>query len=207
MKLEQSQLDYIKTRGSNYDRKYGMFQSLLDKLPNTIPTVVELFGGTGIETHYLDVNKEIDTHIIADKDLRCAEILKSTYPNKTILNVDVMTSDFPTYECDLLVCDSVFNNAEYSNIVNLINRFDFKYLILTNTGVFHVRFDKSLSYERYWDELTSRLSNDGLYTKDVIYSFDFGMMLITKSPQKVNVEKLVKGRISTAWREYVEGVI
>ena len=40
MKLEQSQLDYLKKRGSNYDRKYRMFELLLEKIPNKLDYVL-----------------------------------------------------------------------------------------------------------------------------------------------------------------------
>lgn len=206
MKLEQSQLDYLKERGSNYDRKYRMFELLLNELPNKLDRVIELFGGVGIQSYYLQQNKEIKNHIAIDQDERCNIIAKNLIPCIERINCDCF--NYQTQEkVDLLVCDSVFNNKEFDNIINLINKFNFDYLILTNTGVFNVRFNKQMSYEQYWNTLASRMESHGLYINKIVYSCDFGLMLVKKTkPTNIIVEKLNNNDVSKIWRKYTKEI-
>ena len=203
MKLEQSQLDYLKDRGSNYDRKYRMFELLLDKIPSNLDTVVELFGGVGIQSYYLQRDKNIANHITIDQDSECNAMFNKLMPSITRIHGNCFNYE-NSDKIDLVVCDSVFNKKEFEHIVSLVNKFDFDYLILTNTGVFNVRFNKDLSYEQYWSDLIKRLQQYNLYTSDVVYSSDFGMMLIRKDNYcNANVGKLYKNDVSKDWREYI----
>lgn len=206
MELGQSQLDYLMKRGSNYDRKYKMFELLIEKIPDRLGTVVELFGGVGIQSWYLQREKYIDNHISIDIDDVCNKISNKMLP--AVNRISCNCFDYlNTNKIDLLVCDSVFNKKEFENIVRLVSNFDFDNLILTNTGVFNVRFNKQLTYEQYWNELVKQLANYGLYVSDIVYSSDFGMMLIRrKKRETVSINKLVKGMVSKDWREYVSEV-
>lgn len=206
MKLEQSQLDYLKKRGSNYDRKYRMFELLLEKIPNKLDYVLELFGGVGIQSWYLQNMKDINKHISIDIDEHCNSISNKMLPNVNRINCNCFNYD-DDVKVDLIVIDCVFNKKEFNNIVGLVNKFDFDYLILTNTGVFNVRFNKQLSYEQYWSDIIAQLQNNNLFTSDVVYSSDFGLMLIKKTKSdNVTVEKLSNGNISKDWRKYVNEV-
>lgn len=203
MKLEQSQLDYLHKRDKNYDKKYRIFELLLGRIPSKLDLVLELFGGVGIESYYLQQNKEIVNHISIDKDEKCNEISRLLLPNVNRLNCDSFEYQNKDH-IDLLVCDSFFNKGVFNDVVNLVNKFDFNHLILTDTGVFSVRFHKNMTYEKYWSELIKRLSEKGLYVSDVIYTVEFGMLLIRKEKQEsVSVEKLDNDNLSTAWRNYV----
>lgn len=204
MKLEQSQLDYLYKRGKNYDKKYRIFELLLNKIPQELNLVVELFGGVGIESYYLQKNKKIVEHISIDKDIDCNKLSKQLLPNVTCLNFDSFEYENNKH-IDLLVCDSsAFNKNVFDDIANLVNKFDFDYLILTNTGVFNVKLNKNMTYDKYWSELIEQLSERGLYTSDVIYTVDFGMMLVRKQKQNnVSIEKLSNDNLSTMWRSYV----
>lgn len=206
MKLEQSQLDYLSERGGNYDRKYKMFELLLDEIPNQLNVVLELFGGVGIQSYYLQQKKKITNHMAIDQDERCNDIAKSLMPCVNRINKNCF--DY-LYEgkIDLLVCDSVFNNKEFDNIVGLINKFDFDYLILTNTGVFNVRFNKQISYEQYWNTLVNHMADYGLYVNNIIYSCDFGLMLVRKiKMQDIIIKKLEHNNISRNWRGYIKEI-
>lgn len=206
MELSQSQLDYLKNRGSNYDRKYRMFEIMLDKIPYKLDNVLELFGGVGIQSWYLQNIKDIVNHVSIDMDDDCNAISNKMLPNVNRLCIDSFSYE-DADKVALLVHDSVFNNKEFNNVVELVNKFDFDNLILTNTGVFHVRFDKSMTYEKYWDCLIDQLAECGLLVSDVVYSTDFGMMLIRKSAvAKASVCKLAKGDVSKDWRKYVDEV-
>ena len=206
MKLEQSQLDYLKKRGSNYDRKYRMFELLLEKIPNKLDYVLELFGGVGIQSWYLQNMKDINKHISIDIDEHCNSISNKMLPNVNRINCNCFNYD-DDVKVDLIVIDCVFNKKEFNNIVGLVNKFDFDYLILTNTGVFNVRFNKQLSYEQYWSDIITQLQNNNLFTSDVVYSSDFGLMLIKKTKSdNVTVEKLSNGDFSKDWRKYVNEV-
>ena len=206
MKLEQSQLDYLKKRGSNYDRKYRMFELLLEKIPNKLDYVLELFGGVGIQSWYLQNMKDINKHIFIDIDEHCNFISNKMLPNVNRINCNCFNYDDDA-KINLIVIDCVFNKKEFNNIVDLVNKFDFDYLILTNTGVFNVRFNKQLSYEQYWSDIIAQLQNNNLFTSDVVYSSDFGLMLIKKTKSdNVTVEKLSNGDFSKDWRKYVNEV-
>ena len=203
MKLEQSQLDYLYKRGKNYDKKYRIFELLLDRIPQKFNLVLELFGGVGIESYYLQQNKEIVKHISIDKDEDCNKLSRQSLPN--IIRLNCNSFEYENNEhIDLLVCDSTFNKNVFAEVVNLVNKFDFDYLILTNTGVFNVKLNKNMTYEKYWSELIKQLSEHGLHTSDIIYTVDFGMMLIKKEKQdNVSIEKLDNDNLSKTWRSYI----
>lgn len=204
MKLKQSQLSYLCERGRNYDRKYRMFELLIDKIPDQLNLVLELFGGVGIQSYYLQNNKKISEHIAIDCDPNCYEIAKKLLPDITHINCNsfTYTSD---KKIDLLVCDSVFNKKEFENITDLVSKFDFEYLILTVTGVFNVRFNKNLTYNQYWTNLISDLQKKGLYASHIVYSSDFGLMLIQKDKAECSeIERLNNNNLSTKWRKYTE---
>lgn len=209
MKLNQSQLEYLFTRSKNYDRKYCMFYDMLHSIPNSeeIQTCVELFGGVGISSKYIEDTFNLSKHTIIDLDPQCCAVLQKEFPDNEVLNIDNTTYKNDEF-IDLLVIDSVFNKSVFDQIVSLINKFDFKYLILTNTGVFNVRWNKALaSYDEYWEQLDKELNKHDLYTQKVIYGSEFGFMLITREP----TEKLVLDRYSadkklTTWRQYVEKI-
>lgn len=207
MKLEQSQLDYLSKRGKNYDKKYYMFESLLNKIPK-ISSVIELFGGVGIETYYLKKYcKDINIHYIIEKDNECYNILKNTYPHINVLNEDTFNFEYND-EIDLLIVDSTFTKTNYKDIVNLIHKFNCKYIILTNTGVFNVKFNKNISYDEYWDNLKNQLQLDNLYLTDVEYYSDFGMMLIeTFNENKQLYTHYIKNNESLLWRNYRDKVL
>jgi len=178
LKLEESQLSYLEKRGNEYDRKYGMFKHLIEKIDH-VESVVELFGGTGIETEYIKKYLSPSIHVVCEQNLECCKALE----NKDILLIKGNCFDY-SYpgNIDLLVVDSVFNKKEFDKITNLIGKFSFKYLILTNTGVFHVKFEKWNTYENYWtsliDQICTKLDISHLKT---VYDYDFGMMLFAKN--------------------------
>lgn len=207
MKLEQSQLDYLKERSGNYDRKYRMFEILLSRVPNRLNTVVELFGGIGIQTHYISKTKEVGKHISIDVDKSCNIVSKLLNPN--VERIEANTFEFKYKDkIDLLVCDGTFNNSSFEKLTELVNRFDFDNLILTNTGVFNVRFNKDMTYEQYWENMRIKLEQKGLLLTDVVFSFDFGLMLIRKTNiNNARICLLEKGDISTDWRSYRDSAI
>ena len=209
MKLNQSQLEYLFDRSKNYDRKYQMFYDILRDIPNpeTINTCVELFGGVGISSKYIEECFNLKKHTIIDLDPQCCTILHEQFPTREILNIDNTTYNNKEI-IDLLVIDSVFNKAVFKQIISLIKKFNFKYLILTNTGVFNVRWNKALSsYDEYWEQLNEELNQYNLYTKKVIYGTEFGFMLITKNPsEQIILNKYPASKKLTSWRPYVENI-
>lgn len=206
MKLEQNQLEYLFNRSKNYDKKYYMFEKLLDKINDDINTIVELFGGVGLESFYLQNKfKNIKNHIIIEKDLNCYNILKNNlnkFPVIQTYNIDSFDFKYDNF-IDLLVVDSSsFNKKIYDKIINLIKRFNYKYLIITDTGVFNVKLNKNLTYEQYWNNLKYKLANDNLYLTDVEYCNDFGLMLInTEQENSFNIHYVTKDDKSLLWRD------
>lgn len=209
MDINQSQLKYLFNRSKNYDRKYYMFYDIIHNIPEpeTIQTCVELFGGVGISSKYIENCFNLIQHTIIDLDPQCCEILKKEFPTREILNID-NTTYINDKEIDLLVVDSVFNKLVFNKVVSLIKKFNFRYLILTNTGVFNVRWNKKLaSYEEYWEQLTKELEKYKLYTQKVIYGSEFGFMLITQEPiEKMTLDKYSADKKLTDWRPYVEEI-
>lgn len=209
MKLNQSQLEYLFTRSKNYDRKYCMFYDMLHNIPNPeeIQTCVELFGGVGISSKYIEDTFTLSQHTIMDLDPQCCTVLKKEFPDSEILNIDNTTYENNEL-IDLLVVDSVFNKSVFDQIVSLINKFNFKYLILTNTGVFNVRWNKKLaSYDEYWEQLDKELNKYGLYTHKVIYGSEFGFMLVTREPtDNLVLDRYPAEKKLDTWRPYVEKI-
>ena len=209
MELNQSQLDYLFTRSKNYDRKYCMFYDMLHNIPEPekIHSCVELFGGVGISSKYIENYFNLTKHTIIDLDPQCCTILQKQFPNREILNIDNVTYNNNEI-IDLLVIDSVFNQKVFEQIISLIQKFNFKYLILTNTGVFNVRWNKKISsYEEYWEQLTEKLKSFNLYTKNIIYGSEFGFMLITReSIKEMTLDRYPASKKLTTWRPYVENI-
>lgn len=206
MKINQNQLEYLMERGKNYDRKYRMFKMLIDKIPNKLNVVLELFGGVGIQSYYLQKYKNIETHTVIERDYNCYKIAKKLLKNVKCIHNDCFQYSYDG-KVDLLVCDSVFNQKEFENVTSLVNKFDFDYLILTVTGVFNVRFNKNMTYDEYWNNLIEKLQNKGLYVSDIIYSSDFGISLIKKENTDCHdIIRLDNNDLSTMWRNYVEEI-
>lgn len=211
MELEQSQLEYLANRGKNYDKKYYMFEKLLNKIDN-VNSVIELFGGIGIESTYIE-NKfnNICKHIIIEKDNKCFECLQKRFWNNKhidIYNVDCF--DFVYNDMvDLLVVDSTFNKKVSNKVLKLITNFKAKQIIITETGVFGVKFNKNLTYEQYWNNVKYNLSKIGLFLTDVEYYTDFGLMLIKTSNNNkpLNLHYVTKECQSLLWRDIRDGII
>lgn len=181
MKLEESQLSYLFKRNKEYDRKYGMFKHLISEL-HDVNSVIELFGGTGIETQYIKKYLHPSKHVVCEQNEECCDILERNN------DIELFRGDCFEYknneeEFDLLVIDSVFNKKEFFTIISLINNYNYKYLIITNTGVFHVRFCPELTYHDYWQNLINDMEMTlNVKHQETVYDYDFGIMLFSKTP-------------------------
>lgn len=201
MKIDESQLTYVAQRTTQYDRKYGMLKNLLGAI-GKVDSALELFGGIGLNSRYIQKYCHPDTHAAIEKDPDCFGYLRKSGVHA--INDYCFTYTAPDTKVDLLVVDSVFNERVYDAVTDLINKYDFKYVLIVNTGVFHVRFDKKLTYDMYWnrmiDSLCAKLNAHHVKT---LYDMDFGMMLFTRDEAQSNeltnyVRNIYR---DTDWRE------
>lgn len=145
MKMLQSQLDYINKRNYNYNQKYIMFQYLLQKLTfDRSIKVLELFAGIGIESNIINKNYIIDNMTSLELDYETFKVLeKNKLDNQTVINSNCFEY-VDSINYNLLLCDcNSFCKKNYLQILNLIDRFNFEYCILTFTGIYHLKFKKN----------------------------------------------------------------
>ena len=201
MKIDESQLTYVAQRTTQYDRKYGMLKNLLGAI-GKVDSALELFGGIGLNSRYIQKYCCPDNHTALEKDPDCFGYLAKSGVHA--VNDYCFTYDAPNKKIDLLVVDSVFNERVYDEVTELINKYDFTYVLIVNTGVFHVRFDKKLTYDMYWNGMVDRLcSKLNAHHMKTLYDMDFGMMLFTRDESQPNeltnyVRNIYR---DTDWRE------
>ena len=201
MKIDESQLNYVGQRTTQYDRKYGMLKNLLESI-GKVDSALELFGGIGLNSRYIQKYCTPKEHTAIEQDPDCfGYLLKS---GVYAVNDYCFTYAAPNTKVDMLVVDSVFNEGVYDAVTDLINKYDFKYVVIVNTGVFHVRFDKKLTYDMYWNSMIDRLcSKLNAHHVKTLYDMDFGMMLFTRDGTQPNeltnyVRNIYR---DTDWRE------
>lgn len=201
MKIDESQLTYVAQRTTQYDRKYGMLKNLLGAI-GKVDSALELFGGIGLNSRYIQKYCHPDTHAAIEKDPDCFGYLRKSGVHA--INDYCFTYTAPDTKVDLLVVDSVFNERVYDAVTDLINKYDFKYVLIVNTGVFHVRFDKKLTYDMYWNTMIDRLcAKLNAHHVKTLYDMDFGMMLFTRDEAQSNALTNYVRNIyrDTDWRE------
>lgn len=201
MKIDESQLNYVNQRTTQYDRKYGMLKELLESI-GKVDSALELFGGIGLNSRYIQKYCCPDNHTALEADSDCFGYLAKSGIHA--INDYCFTYDVPNKKVDLLVMDSVFNERVYDAVTDLINKYDFKYVLIVNTGVFHVRFDKKLTYNIYWNRMIDRLCFKlGAHHVKTLYDMDFGMMLFTRDGTQPNqLTNFVRNTFrDTDWRE------
>lgn len=201
MKIDESQLNYVAQRTTQYDRKYGMLKNLLEAI-GKVDSVLELFGGIGLSSRYIEKYCNPTHHIAIEKDSDChSHLLKSKV---CAINDDCFTYVAPDTKVDLLVVDSVFNESVFTAVTDLISKYDFKYVLITNTGVFHVRFDNKQTYVMYWNKMIDRLCLKlQAHHVKTLYDMDFGMMLFRRDgTQPNNLTNYIKNTYrDTDWRK------
>ena len=201
MKIDESQLNYVSQRTTQYDRKYGMLKELLKSI-GKVDSALELFGGIGWNSRYIQKYCCPNNHTALEADSDCFGYLVKSGTHA--INDYSFTYDVPNKKVDLLVMDSVFNERVYDAVTDLINKYDFKYVLIVNTGVFHVRFDKKLTYNIYWNRMIDRLCFKlGAHHVKTLYDMDFGMMLFTRDGTQPNqLTNFVRNTFrDTDWRE------
>lgn len=201
MKIDESQLNYVTQRTTQYDRKYGMLKNLLESI-GRVDSAVELFGGIGLNSRYIQTYCSPKNHLAIEQDPDCFGFL--TKSGVHAINDYCFTYTAPDTKVDLLVVDSVFNEGVYDAVTDLINKYDFKYVLIINTGVFHVRFDKKLNYDIYWNRMIDRLcAKLSAHHVKTLYDMDFGMMLFTRDGTQPNeLTNFVRNTYrDTEWRE------
>lgn len=207
MKIDENQLNYVTQRTTQYDRKYGMLKELLESV-GKVDSALELFGGIGLNSRYIQKYCCPDKHTALEKDADCFELLEKS--GVCAVNDYCFTYTAPDTKVDLLLVDSVFNERVYNAVTDLINKYDFKYVVIVNTGVFHVRFDKELSYDMYWNNMIERLcAKLSAHHMKTVYDMDFGMMLFTRDGARPNEQtNFVRNTYrDTEWREMRSGIL
>ncbi|MDP2926137.1 MAG: hypothetical protein Q8N99_07205 [Nanoarchaeota archaeon] len=199
---EKSQLEYLSKRGNSYDKKYGMFFNLLEGL--NVEKVLELFGGVGIQTYYLENHKNITSHTIIERNEECFKILSFMFPNKKIILSDNRVVEYRE-DYDLVVLDSGMNKSNFNETIELMKRINSKYFIITETGAFRVKFKKDLSHEVHYQEVIQKLNSFGYKVEKVLYEYNYGLILINND--FVGIPSINRNIFSNIeWRDYIKKI-
>jgi hypothetical protein len=198
---EKSQLEYLFKRQKSYDKKYGMFTRLLEGVVSTEINVIELFGGVGIQTYLLDLFTKPKKHTVVERDEHCLRILKYLNKDKEVIEGDAFDyGDVAEY--DLAVLDCFMNKGNMDKYIKLLKGIKAKKYIITETGVFNVKFHKDLTYEQYYKNLAKKLQSAGFKVELVLYECNFGMILINQEHKGgLIIEKNTYTNL--CWRDYV----
>ncbi len=199
---EKSQLEYLSKRNKSYDKKYGMFFKIIENL--SVKRVLELYGGIGIQTHYLEKFKKINSHKIIERNQECYKILKSSFPNKEIILADNRDLKYKeTY--DLTVLDSGMNASNFNETIKLIENIDSKYFIITETGAFRVKFNKNLNHEDHYKNIIEKFNSVGFKVEKILYEYNYGLILIHKGfTENPSINK--NTFTNEEWRNYIKKI-
>jgi len=199
---EKSQLEYLFKRQKNYDRKYGMFVNIIESVVGQEIDVLELFGGVGIQTYLLDLFTKPKFHTVVERDEHCLRILGYFNKNKDVIEGDAFEYDHD-FEYDLAILDSGMNKSNTDKHIKLLKNVKAKKIIITETGVYNVKFHKDLTYEQYYKNVAKRLQSAGFKVERIVYECNFGMILINQEHQGgLIIEKNTYTNL--CWRDYVE---
>ncbi|MFH1585967.1 MAG: hypothetical protein ABIB79_04320 [archaeon] len=197
---EKSQLEYLAKRNKSYDKKYGMFFALLEGL--NVERVLELFGGVGIQTYYLENHKKITQHTIIERNEECFKILKSMFPNKEIILSDNRVLEYKE-EYDLVILDSGMNKSNFNETIELMKRINSKCFIITETGAFRVKFKKNFSHEDHYKEVIKKLDSFNYKVEKVLYEYNYGLILINNN--FLGIPTINRNTFSNIeWRDYIK---
>ena len=183
--------------------KYGIFLNLLAGL--NVENVLELFGGVGIQTYYLENHKKINRHTVVERDKACFDILKSMFPSKEIILSDNRDLQYDE-KYDLVVLDSGMNKSNFDETIQLMKKTNSKYFIITETGAFSVRFNKNLSYEEHYQNTIQKLNSVGYKVEKVLYELNYGLILINNEfAGRPTINKNIY--VNKEWRRYIKKII
>jgi len=198
MKTTDSQLNYLSKRGKSYNQKYGILSEIIQYLPKD-KKVIELFGGVGITSYFIQKYLSPTQLVINELDDRCIEILKK-FNNVTVKKEDSFYSDIKEY--DIVFVDSNFTKKMFKKFDGIFRGIK-DTLILTETGIFNLVFNKKLSQEEYFKDYEKLFSKYGLYLHKVYYTHSFSIMEIQKT---FSLGPIIYKHTNedTEWKEYIK---
>jgi len=199
--VEKSQLFYLKKRKIDYNRKYYIIKQIVLSLkPKS--KVLELFGGVGITTFFIQKYMLPKVHKIIELDYECFEKLKHNFNTCTILNLDSFKIKEKWNDYDYIFYDYAFTPKK----INDFNRFtNYKgTLIVTDTGIFHLLFSKEKNVIEYFTDLNSKFNKIQLYINKVFYTHKFSIILISNNKTEIVIEDANKYVYDNEWKKYVD---
>ena len=84
MKIDESQLNYVTQRTTQYDRKYGMLKNLLESI-GRVDSAVELFGGIGLNSRYIQTYCSPKNHLAIEQDPDCFGFLTKSGSTQSMI--------------------------------------------------------------------------------------------------------------------------
>ena len=203
MKNSDSQLSYLSKRNKNYNKKYSILQTIIDKDIKTNSKILELFGGVGITTYLLQKYANPIYHKIFEIDEECYKLLKQNFDNCEILKSDsdiFIEEDYNVY--NYIFHDRSFTPKKISELSKFIN-FKGK-IILTDTGIFNLKFNKNRSIFDYFNELNIKLLEFGFYINKAFFTFEFSILIISKTKTKIEIIDCNNDKFNNdEWKRYV----
>jgi len=206
MELEQSQLVYLQSRKKSYDLKYGILNHIIKENLKDGMNILELFGGVGLTSCLIQkkiIPKKQEVLEICEK---CIEILKrkeKNFKNFIVKNQNAFSfDDYSDY--DYIFIDNAFTLSKFSifdRLFNRISKMNKGNIILTETGIFNLRFNKK-SPEKHFEEVNDRfIKKYGLFIKNVYYTSNFSIIHLIKNKTEMKIEKWTA--LDKSWRMYV----
>jgi hypothetical protein len=206
MKTTDSQIDYLSKRGKTYNYKYSILSDIMELFLHQDKNVIELFGGVGITSYFIQKQLNPRTHVINEVDDRCINALKEIQEDTPLLDGAVIKKE-DSFFCDIKDYDIVFADSNFTK--KMFGKFDGIFrnikntLVLTETGVFNLTFNKTTTAEDYFKDYQERFKKYGLYLHCAFYTHTFSIMLLKKIPlEKAIITKYTNE--NTEWKEYVK---
>lgn len=206
MKTTDSQIDYLSKRGKSYDYKYGILLNIIQAYLPKDKKVIELFGGVGITSHLIQSNLNPETHIINEIDDRCIEVLKEVKADTSLLDTAVIKKEDSFFsdikEYDIVFADSNFTKKQFKKFDNIFRGIK-DTLVLTETGVFNLAFNKTKTVNDYFEEYKKLFKKYNLGLFAIFYTHSFSIMVLKKS---YNGECILSKNSNEYrdWRNYIK---
>lgn len=204
MKNADSQLSYLHSRGKNYTKKYSIYKKIILEF-STGDSILELFGGVGITTYLIRkyFPNKLLLHTVIEIDDDCFSVLAKNFNKRcNLIKTDSDKFKFSNNIYDYIFHDRSFNPSK----INELERFKkFKgTIILTDTGIFHLKFDKEKDISKYFNTLNNSINVYGLYINKAFYTNEFSILLLSHTITKIEMIDCNDLVYDMEWKYYLD---
>lgn len=205
MKVEQSQLEYLKKRKGDYNLKYGILNKVIKENLNKDMKILETCGGVGLTTALIQRIKP-KQHVVFEIDQECIKILKRKFED-----IEVEFQDFLKYQSydkfDFIFIDGNAFTLKQPWIYELFNLLKGikGSLVLTYTGNYSLTFIKKplRDYKNHFKKLNEFLNEYDFSIEKVYFVDKFSIVTIKQGlRQEFSIENY-KDKNFVEWREFL----